>query len=1071
MKLNKKIKFLILVTALVVSGAFVYMQVSAGVLFGKTPVSLTDGLVGHWTFDGPDMINNVADSSGQGNTGYLNGQTATTTVIGKMGQALEFDGVDDYVDVGGIGDMGNIFTISAWVKPDTAPQGDSYAVIATNGFPGSNRDYKVILQDDGTGKFRVNIGNGTTFASASDTISYVANTWYFVVGTFDGATLRYYRDGIEISTTSSSLTTFTTSAFRVGNGRSNDTTEENYFDGTIDDVRIYNRALSAGEVAQLYTQTAGNKVNKTRSGVTDNFSSNLVAQWTFDGVDMDWATTTPATDKTSNNNDAKVAHGTAVATGKTGQALQFRGASDFVTASSTPSLEIADDLTISAWMKPEGGGTATSSGDIGSAVLDSFEFDTTMGTTPNISKISGNVYAVAYQGPASDGFIKTIAINDNGSIDGTIDSWEYDTLNGQAPNIINVVGDIYAMAYSGDATDGWLMTFKINPDGTIVKSAIDTLEFDISRAVNPKIIHVSENVYAIAYEGLGDDAWLVTVTIDSNGTISNAVVDSLEVDAVDGEFPFIAHVSGDIYAISHSEASIADRVTLKTVSINSAGQIGATAIDTFVLNDDTSGLTKTSSIVHISGDVYAIFYEGEASDGFVKTVTIGTDGQIGATAIDTLEFDISNGTFQSVVYVSKNVYAVSYEGSSSDGWLKTITIDDDGVIGNSVVDSLEFDISQGTQTSLIHVAGDVYAVAYSGIDSSTDGRDGWLKTVSMTTNNNEGMIRKEFSYGIGATTTRAFGRINGVDLLGTTTIDDGWHLVTMSYDKDLGSNQWKLYVDGVLDTQTASTSAIATNINPLLIGDDYEGRIDDVRIYNKALSASEVNDLYVQTKGTKVNAVAKGVGSAFSNGLVGHWTFDGPDMINNVADVSGNGNTGYLNGQTATTTVIGKVGQALEFDGVNDYVDTGITTTLTNFTVATWVKGIATPASGDSSGPVHKEKNFQVVWDHNNSTFRGAAALSVGGSWYAAKFSTLNADTWYYLVATYDGETLNAYTDGVLTTSNTSPSGDASAETKPLVLGKHAAVSNYWPGTIDDVRIYNRALSAGEVLKLYNAGR
>src|SRR3989344_3083358 len=60
--------------------------------YGLTIPTNNLGLVGYWTFDGPKMTSNVADSSGLGNTGYLKGQTSTTTVPGKLGQALSFDG-------------------------------------------------------------------------------------------------------------------------------------------------------------------------------------------------------------------------------------------------------------------------------------------------------------------------------------------------------------------------------------------------------------------------------------------------------------------------------------------------------------------------------------------------------------------------------------------------------------------------------------------------------------------------------------------------------------------------------------------------------------------------------------------------------------------------------------------------------------------------------------------------------------------------------------------------------------------------------------------------------------------
>jgi len=99
------------------SGYFLYGGVFGSMTLNKTSLTLDDGLVGHWTFDGADMINNVADASGQGNHGSLKGQTATSSVRGKIGQGLEFDGLDDYVNMGDVLDVGTgDFTASAWIR-------------------------------------------------------------------------------------------------------------------------------------------------------------------------------------------------------------------------------------------------------------------------------------------------------------------------------------------------------------------------------------------------------------------------------------------------------------------------------------------------------------------------------------------------------------------------------------------------------------------------------------------------------------------------------------------------------------------------------------------------------------------------------------------------------------------------------------------------------------------------------------------------------------------------------------------------------------------------------------------
>ncbi len=83
--------------------------------------------------------------------------------------------------------------------------------------------------------------------------------------------------------------------------------------------------------------------------------------------------------------------------------------------------------------------------------------------------------------------------------------------------------------------------------------------------------------------------------------------------------------------------------------------------------------------------------------------------------------------------------------------------------------------------------------------------------------------------------------------------------------------------------------------------------------------------------------------------------------------------------------------------------------------------------------------------------------------WHAAKYEPLEADTWYHLAATYDGEDLKAYRDGELITTNDAPSGPPDDEPESLKLARHAAEARYFTGTVDEAIIYNRALSEGEI--------
>lgn len=89
--------------------------------------------------------------------------------------------------------------------------------------------------------------------------------------------------------------------------------------------------------------------------------------------------------------------------------------------------------------------------------------------------------------------------------------------------------------------------------------------------------------------------------------------------------------------------------------------------------------------------------------------------------------------------------------------------------------------------------------------------------------------------------------------------------------------------------------------------------------------------------------------------------------------------------------------------------------------------------------------------------------MNVGGTWHAASYMPLSANTWYHLAATYDGSVFNAYRNGVLITSNPAPSGAPNAESNSMKLGRHAAAAQFFTGTVDDARVYNRALTLEEI--------
>jgi hypothetical protein len=146
-----------------------------------------------------------------------------------------------------------------------------------------------------------------------------------------------------------------------------------------------------------------------------------------------------------------------------------------------------------------------------------------------------------------------------------------------------------------------------------------------------------------------------------------------------------------------------------------------------------------NSLVQVDADTYALAYTGANSDGFISTFTISADGST-ITQVESLEHDGSAGTYNSLVQVDADTYALAYTGTSGHGFISTFTIDSAGDItpirvanhvalgeGSSV--NLEHDTSIVYYNSLVKVDADTYALAYAGGGHSA----GFISTFTIDT--------------------------------------------------------------------------------------------------------------------------------------------------------------------------------------------------------------------------------------------------------------------------------------------------------------------------------------------------
>ena len=197
------------------------------------------GLQAAYAFDDGPLSNTALDSSGNYRTATLAG--ATWSIAGRYGGSVSLNGTSSEVDPPTLGTFYKTgFTLEAWVYKQTTKVDAAVVGTWTSGQNGG----PMIWVDHLTGHYRLTLG--TTFSSYLDSgQSPVIGRWQYVAATYDGSTARIYIDGNLAASTTYTANVGDSNTWRIGAYGS---TAGGFFDGLVDNVRIYSRALSASEI-------------------------------------------------------------------------------------------------------------------------------------------------------------------------------------------------------------------------------------------------------------------------------------------------------------------------------------------------------------------------------------------------------------------------------------------------------------------------------------------------------------------------------------------------------------------------------------------------------------------------------------------------------------------------------------------------------------------------------------------------------------------------------------------------------------------------------------------------------
>lgn len=300
-----------------------------------------EALVAHYAFE-----NDANDSSVNALHGTIVGEPNFVEGLYGNGVALDFDGIDDLVELGKFDVIGQI-TLSAWIKADDFEINDARVISKAKEWGGNDHWWMLSTISETSLRFRLKTDDGLDTATLISDPVLEAGVWTHVAATWDGNMMRIFKDGAEIAGQEKGGTAVAVDpnvsvaiASQPSDAFASDPSHvAKFFDGAIDEVGIYQAGLSLAEVRYL----AGYRVP------VDPGVENLVAFYPLDN---------DANDASGTNDPGVLAGDPQWVDGAIGQALEFDGVDDHVDCGNDPNLDITGPITIGAWVYPIGSGSS-----------------------------------------------------------------------------------------------------------------------------------------------------------------------------------------------------------------------------------------------------------------------------------------------------------------------------------------------------------------------------------------------------------------------------------------------------------------------------------------------------------------------------------------------------------------------------------------------------------------------------------------------------------------------------------------------------------------------------------------
>lgn len=1104
------------------------------------PNSLDWGLVGHWDME-EGSGQSVSDKSGNGNDGTL-GTTSSADASdpafvsghdasGPLGSGLGFDGGSDYVDAGTGASLGltNTGSISLWIKPNSLIQDDFAGFVTrrsnTAGGTAANYSYSFHWRQ-GDSVIRLALSNGSTLNYATMPLLTDTN-WHHLVGLWDGSNLKLFEDGVLAATPVAQVMNAQAGAgFNTvlgGNSFSTSAVNRQEFNGSIDEVRIYNRALTEDEIRLLYNQ------------------KKPVLEMNFDE-----GSGTIAHDESFNDNDGTLGGdglGTDLPTwtdGKNSGGLAFDGDNDYVDAGDVADMGTSD-MTVSVWFKKSSSSVGVAEAVVAKARMD---YAGPLYDLLFAEGLLGGEFSVAYgdyafvstsETPYLDNqwHLATLTFDRDGNLTLYVDGVNKDSTDISAYASINM--NNANSFFVGAFQDG---TGTAPLSGSFLTGSLDGVRiYNYARTADEVNADYNDGLAArfgsestlgqglVGYWNMEEGSGQTVQDRSGNGNDgvlgANAAVDSADPSfapghdasgpagtglVFDGINDYVSagngsslNVTGAISMSVWVKPAVSDGNLVRKVAVNQGYMMYLISNQRVEIgsNEFSSTLTTSNSAITLNSwnHIVATIDGSGVANIFVNGVLVKTGNLQVLNTTTGSSFIIGGSSWSSGAYANGVLDEVRL-------YKRALSPDEVRQLYNQKKPLLQMDFDEGSGT----VAHDV---SFSGNDGTLGG-DGagtdlpvWVQGKSgsaLSFDGSDDYVSAPVILDANEVTVSFFMEDLGTTIAGSDYIKlspGGGDQIVMEIDDTLsrvvpksvvvgssyyapsvpigaGFNQYALvfssagnYRKTYMNGRLIGTNAYGAGNFPILtlsVGLGTKAKIDNLRIYNYARTDDEIVTDYNSGRAAHLGKDTQDL----NRGLVGRWDFS-EGRGQTLYDVLGanNGTLGNSSSVGADDPVFasghdasGEKGTGLSFDGIDDFAKIDAVYDFTGgFSESFWFYRRSDAVQGLLDIEMDFGNHYRVFLSGSSIEFDKSPG-EVGNL-----TGTTAINQWTHVVATHDGTTASLYVNGVL-------AGQAVADFDNMGTTVYFFVGELpsFPldGAMDDLRIYNRALSLDEIQGLYN---